>query len=261
MITHVLNRGGWTLPVKLGKRPPKYDPRTLQFARYVSRVLPAYPKFADWMSRAQDWGMMLNDTLGDCTIACAGHQVQAWTTYASSEVIIPDSSILLAYESPETGGYVPGDPSTDNGCAIIDVLNYWRQTGIGGHKILAYVQLDPRNAAHVRCAIDLFGSVYIGLALPITAQAQNGCWWVSGVTGDGAPGSWGGHAIPIMWYSPKIYQLVTWGQTWWLTPGFLDTYCDEAYAIISQDWIEANGLSPSQFNLAQLQADLAEVAA
>jgi len=41
---------------------------------------------------------------------------------------------------------------------------------------------------------------------------------------------------------------------------FIDTYCDEAYAVLSQDWINnVTKLSPSDFNLAALQTDLGDI--
>ena len=41
-----------------------------------------------------------------------------------------------------------------------------------------------------------------------------------------------------------------------MTNAFFDAYCDEAYALLSQDWIENSGMSPSGFNLAGLTADM-----
>jgi hypothetical protein len=38
-----------------------------------------------------------------------------------------------------------------------------------------------------------------------------------------------------------------------------DAYVDEVYAVVTPQWIEANGLSPSGFNLEQLLADRAVV--
>jgi hypothetical protein len=40
-----------------------------------------------------------------------------------------------------------------------------------------------------------------------------------------------------------------------------DTYCDEAYGVLSADWIAANDQAPSNFDLAQLEADLGEMGA
>jgi len=61
---------------KLGKKPARHDPRTLQMANYLA--LPAFPASRDWTNKAKPaWGMMLNDQLGDCTCAAIGHIIQA----------------------------------------------------------------------------------------------------------------------------------------------------------------------------------------
>jgi hypothetical protein len=200
--------------------------------------------------------MMLNDTLGDCTCACAGHMIEQWTTYAGSAVTPPDNSILQAYEA--VGGYNPADPNSDKGAVILDVLNYWRNTGIANDKIMAFASLEPKNHTEVMDAVVLFGNCYLGVQLPVTAQDQT-VWAVppGGPTGQGAPGSWGGHAIPIVAYDTRGLTVVTWGALKRMTWGFLDAYCDEAYAVLSQDWInKVTMLTPAKFDLATLEADL-----
>jgi hypothetical protein len=110
----------------------------------------------------------------------------------------------------------------------------------------------------VRVAVKLFGNCYVGLALPLSAEGED-AWTVpaGGAYGDGSPGSWGGHCVPIVAYSPLTLTCITWGQRLKMSWNFFEDYCDEAYAVLTHDWIEANGLSPSQFNLAQLSKDLA----
>ena len=80
------------------------------------------------------------------------------------------AQVLGAYSA--ITGYDPATGDNDTGAVETDVLNYWRKTGVAGHKILAYAALEPGNTQHVRDAIDLFGGAYIGLALPISAQRQ-----------------------------------------------------------------------------------------
>lgn len=248
---------------KLGKKAPKRDHRTLQMSRY--RTAPVeVPAEVSWVRELSDLGMMLNDQIGDCTVAAAGHMIQQWTTYAGAPIILPDADILTAYESPSVGNYNPNDPSTDNGAAMLDVLNYWRKTGIGAHKILAYVQVNPKNALEVREAVMLFGNVYMGVQLPASVEGSDPDapplpWTVpdGGTSSEnGIPGSWGGHCVPIVAVSPETLTCITWGQTLKMSHGFWGDYVDEAYAVLSIDWIEKNGLAPSQFNVAQLEADL-----
>ncbi len=244
--------------MKLGKTPPRVDPRTLQLASYLRpAVLPPPPNQVDWGSKVSSWPMMANDRIGDCTCASAGHCIEEWTADVGQVVIVPDSSIIAAYSA--VSGYDPSTGSHDVGAAELDVLNYWRQTGIGGHQIDAYVALEPGNLDHVRDAVYIFGNCYIGLALPASAQTQR-VWSVppGGPVGQGAPGSWGGHAVPVVAYNARGLTVVTWGALKQMTWSFWQAYCDEAYAVLSGDWLKANQ-APNGIDLASLQQDLNEV--
>ena len=222
--------------------------------------LPTPPTTEDLGAKVTKLGMMDNDTVGDCTCACAGHMVQAWTANCGNQVIIPDAAILSAYEA--VSGYVPGLPSTDVGANCEDVLAYWKNTGIGSHFIVGYASVDVTNQSQVEDSVYLFGGIYLGVNMPISAQNQTGpglVWDVppGGAIGDGEPGSWGGHAVPIVAYDAAGLTVITWGALQRMSWAFLTTYCDEAYAVLSQDWIETSGLSPDNFDFASLQADMA----
>jgi hypothetical protein len=240
--------------LRLGKRAARHDPRTLKLASFLTPLPTPHPRI-DWSLGVNDWGMMKNDALGDCTIATVGHLIQAWTNNNGAELVLPDSTIVAEYSA--VTGYVPGDESTDNGAVELDVLNYWRTKGIGGHKIAGYVAVDPKNRDHLRLACDLFGGVYLGVGLPVSAQVQE-VWAVpdTGPVGDGSPGSWGGHAIPMVNYGPAGAVVVTWGALKTATWEWLTTYCDEAYACLSEDWVEPGKQAPSGLDLAGLQAAL-----
>ncbi len=242
-------------PVRIGKRAPRLDPRTFRAERFLPAVLPKPSHGYQWDGAVATWPMLLNDNLGCCVPAASGHMIQQWTAYTGSHIVPSDGQILKAYE--DIGGYVPGDPSTDNGCVMLDALNYWRQTGIAGHKILAYIKVDLKKTDQVRLSIELFGNLYLGIQLPISAQGA-GKWTVppGGPVGDGSPGSWGGHCLPIVAYNPRVLTVVTWGSLLPMTWEFMAAYADEAYCVLSQDWIDNTGIAPSKFALAQLQADL-----
>jgi hypothetical protein len=247
-------------PVCLGKRPTRVDPRTLRFSKYVKkRALPPPPASLDYGTKVKAWGMMANDTVGCCTTAAAGHQIQTWTSQASRLVTVSDKSVLAAYSA--VTAYDPKDPDTDQGAYEIDALNFWRKKGVGGRRILAYAGLDFQQPLQVRQAAYVFGGAYIGLALPLTAQAQTGGLWdVTGpAQGEAAPGSWGGHAVNVVAYDRDGLAVVTWGQIQWMTWGFWARYCDEAYCIISLDWLGKGGKSPPGFNLVGLVSDIYEI--
>lgn len=240
---------------KLGRKAIKTDSRTLKLARYV-KALPPAPANRDWLGSVKDWGMMLNDNLGDCTCAACGHAVQIWTLNTKGEVTVPDSAVLKAYE--QWCGYNPSDPSTDQGGIELDVLNDWRQNDMAGHHLSAFAAVKFDNLAEVKQAINLFGGVYIGLALPVTAQTQSSWSYVPGTKNNEA-GSWGGHAVFVGKYSEAGFTCITWGEPMWMSNSFWLHYVDEAYALVSTDFLNAKGDTPTGFALPQLLADLAQI--
>ena len=250
--------------LKLGKLTARHDPRTLLLASYATTALPTPPATFDLtLKMPADWGMMDNDQIGDCTCAAAGHLIMEWTANAGKKMVTPkDSQIVAAYSA--ITGYNPSTGANDNGANELDVLNYWRQTGIAGHKIAAFMALEPGNHGHIMDSVYIFEGCYIGVRLPISAQDQtkNHQTWSlppGGPVGDGAPGSWGGHAVPVVAYDSRGVTVVTWGTLQQMTWTFWDTYTEESYAILSHDYMSGKKTTPQGFNLQQLQEDLADL--
>jgi hypothetical protein len=244
---------------KLGRRAAKRDPRTMRLSTYL-KSYPSPPPVRDWTGpAAPSWGSMLNNSIGCCAIAAPAHAVQAWTANHGAEVTTPDADVLAAYRA--VSGYDPAKPETDGGCVMLDVMNYWRQTGIGGHKIEAYVALDPANRMEFEAAVNLFGGVFLGIRLPIAAQDQT-VWDVAppGKHDDRYdPGSWGGHAVYAPLYSRTGWGCVTWGQVKVATWEFGMTYMEEAYAVLGPEWSAPGVQAPNGFDVDQLRGDLAAI--
>lgn len=239
------------------------DPRTLRLASYLPATLPKAPSVVTNTRGIKTFPMFANDTAGDCTCAAPAHNVRV-AAHANLHPDLTDQAVLAVYSA--VTGYDPRrtrpDDSnpTDNGAYEVDILNYVARAGMGGHKPLAWVAVDSRNHEHVRLAAWLFGGVLIGAGLPVTAQRQK-TWKVptgQPLTGDWAPGSWGGHAMCIPDVAQSGVTAITWGEkkkigwSWW------DAYVDEAYAVIWPEWLRVKHgtTSPHGFNLPQLQADL-----
>lgn len=238
---------------KLGKLAPVHRPGTLMLAKYLPKAKIVVPEEIDNYSAVGDWGMMRNDELGDCTCAAAGHMVQAWTKLSGTEVVIPDTSIVEAYSA--VTGYTPTNPDSDQGAIETDVLEYWKTTGVGGHKIDSYATVEVQSQYQMQLAIYLFGAVYTGVALPNSAQNQE-MWSVTNGP-DAEPGSWGGHAIPVLGYDAHTLTCITWGAPLKMTWAWQQTYMDEAYACLSLDWInQMSKLAPNHLNWESLVADL-----
>lgn len=253
---------------RLGKKAPKIDTRTFALSKYLKLkvpkvVLPPVPTETSWITNVPgQWPMYLNDQLGDCVVAAMGHMIQQWSFYSTgNKISVTDQQVLATYEI--LGGYQPGNPSTDNGVVMLDALNWWRQTGFAGHKILAYMSVDWNNLTEVFQAIQLFGNVFLGVALPVTTQGKDD-WTITGQGPNGndpnaAVGSWGGHCIPIMAASPQTLSVVSWGQRLKMSHNFLSDYAEEAYVVLSPDWFSKLGESPGNFDLNALTEDLAQL--
>ena len=245
---------------KLGKALPRHDRRTLQLSHYLTPKLPSPPTSLDWTSTITQFGQMLNDNLGCCTIAACAHAIQIWSAVEGTEITVPDTTILKYYSA--WAGYVPGESWTDRGAVILDILNDWRKQGFGAdpqlmHKLIAYAQVE-NSMLSIQQAMTLFGGVYLGVALPITAQNQVVWDVVPNAGPDGAPYSWGGHAIYCPRYDPSGLWCVTWGGLKLMTWAFVSKYADEIFALLSDDWVP-NGHNLMGLTLADLLTDLQQV--
>lgn len=247
---------------KLGKLAPRRDPRNLKLSNYLSYDgLPPYPPALQRGTNITQngWTMMGNDTIGDCTAAALGHGIMLWTN-ANNKLVIPSEDDVISAYSGYTG-YDPSTGANDTGADCNTALNYLIHTGVDGHKALSYAEVQITSPAELRTALDLFGFLYIGLGLPITAQDQADEWSVTdpSLTGNAAPGSWGGHCVIIVGYNGSNFDLITWGERIKMTTGFWDAYVEEAYAILSMDWLSPTKNCPMGLNLTQLQKDIPKV--
>ncbi len=139
----------------------------------------------------------------------------------------------------------------------MDVLNYWVKNNVAGHALSAFVYINSKSQLELKDAVYYFGAAYAGFMLPLSCQKED-IWstnFFSNLLPSGEPGSWGGHAVPIVGYDSEYVYCVTWGAIKKMTWKFYSNYCDEVYALLSPDWL-TNGKCPSGFAMATLQQDL-----
>jgi hypothetical protein len=253
---------------KLGKLPPRVDARTLMLGKYLESTLPPPPAAQDYgkqvtaqalKGKETAWPMYGNDTLGDCTCAAVGHMIEVWTANASKLTEVPNAAVIELYRH-----FNPG--KEDNGCNLLDVLSWWRKTAVSGHKIEAFAGIEPKNHTQAKDALQLFGSIYIGLSLPNFTVPDNVDpltipWAVppTGATGANAPNPANGHCVPAVAYDERNLYIITWGKLKAMTWGFYDAYADEAYAVLSPNWLIGHKQSPPGFDMATLKKDLAAI--
>ncbi len=247
----------------LGKRPARSDVRTLML-RALMPTLPAPPPARDWTAKLpEDLGMYANDVLGDCTCASAAHLVQLWTAQVGLITNPTTAQVIAMYER---FGYDPSDPSTDGGVAMLDVLNSWRQLGLGdsGDKIGAFAKVDHNDVDHLKAAIDYFGGLYVGVGLPISAQDTTRPWAgpspLLPLSANQRPNSWGGHCMAVGAYDRESVTFLTWGRRQKADWSWVATYVDECYAIISPDWLDPHsGEAPVGLPIAKLNEYLSSL--
>jgi len=243
--------GVYILPC-LGKLPAKRDNKVFLFEKYYTA--PTYPAAQSWSDKITNLGMMGNDLIGDCTFATAGHAVQLWSANNGNQIIIDDKAIIKGYS--DVSGYNTINGLNDNGAVELDVLSYLRNTGIDGHKILAYTQIQQNRVDLIKAAISIFGCVRLCAQMPISVQYQS--IWTDpkgNLQGGNAPGSWGGHSFLGCAYDETYVYVISWGTILKVEWGWFLDYGDEVHAAFSMDWLN-NNLAPNNINLELLQTDL-----
>jgi hypothetical protein len=157
-------------------------------------------------------------------IAGGHHNVGVETGNAGSAFTATEKQIEADYGA--IGGYVPGDPSTDQGCDEVTAMNYWQNHGFcDGTKSLGWLALDPTNKTEIMQAIYLFENCMFGVELP------DG--WVnpfpsaSGFTWDvaGNPDPENGHCFIGCGYNSAGVKIDTWGMLGTNTWAAVKKYC------------------------------------
>lgn len=238
---------------KLGRKHP--TKAKLQLHCYLGPALPPPPPSVYWsLAMSSDWGVMLNDQLGDCTCAAMGHAVQVITSNGDGLITSPDSEVEHMYEV--IGHYVPGNPNTDNGAVETDAMQYMVTTGLAGIKADMFADVNFANKDQFKQSIALMGGNYIGVEIgQEDMDAFNlGKPWTSTSKANIV----GGHALWVPDYDENWIYVLTWGKLQPASWDWFEAKCDESHAMIFWPWIQGQGIdiSPSGLNRAQSEADI-----
>jgi hypothetical protein len=253
---------------KMGRTRPAANRLKLTLNRYLDlSKLPTPPASVDYSPKAQQplGRMYLNNQLSNCVIAWMAHAVGTFLGNAGTTYIFSPAQIIALYSA--IGGYVPGDPSTDDGCDEQTALRYWQATGApaGQNQIAGWVSVDGTNPAEYRAAIWLFENIMFGVELPDAwvnpfPSASGFIWDVAG-----PPDPNNGHCFGAIGYHSGGVKINTWGMLGTVTDAAVNAYAcsagsGELYTVLSPEIIlRAAAKAPSGFDFAQLQADLALV--
>jgi hypothetical protein len=246
------------MPRYFGKKPPKFHPKTLLLRDYLPAArLAEHPETKRaWEYSVSDrtWAasMLGNDQVGDCVIATILHYIMAAQANVGKPVTFTTQQAIDLYSA--ITGYNPADPSSDQGTAWTDALAYWQTTGCCGHKILGWAALDISSLDAIKQGISIFGGALIGTAITESMEDQFGRSQPWNAPFSGAV--LGGHAVPWLGFGRRGQTCITWAARQQMDPAAL-SQVDEAYVVVTEDWLNAQTTSPSGMNLATLTADLA----
>lgn len=252
--------------IKFGRKRP--DPvaldavkKRVSFSKY-SAVLPAAPTSTNYAFKAMVAlsQMYLNDQLGDCVIAGANHLEGLATANAGSPIFIATQKQIQADYSA-VGGYVPGNPSTDNGCDEVTAMNYYQTHGFAnGSKISGWIPVQATNVTQVMQAMWLFENLFFGIELPDSwvnpGPSASGFVW-----DDGTPNPNNGHCVAGVGYNSQGVQIDTWGMIGTITWKAVEHLCSspgggELYVFLMPDQVaKAQAKAPNGFDWSTLVTD------
>lgn len=253
-------------PVKFGRLPRRPGLVHLHFSDFVQHAkMPTIPPTFDYWTKANSAlrDVYGNDQLGDCAVAMMFHAAGTFTGNATGTPYhAPLSDVTKVYS--RISGYVPGDPSTDNGCVLTDVLDDWKNTGLpNGEKILGYISVNASSFSDVLACNFLFENLEFGMGLPDAwvnpFPVDGGTWDVAGVSDPnnghavlGCSGASSGPGAGI-WVD-------TWGERVRITPAAIAAYAGsknggELWSVITKDILDrATDKAPNGLAWADLVA-------
>ena len=158
------------------------------------------------------------------------HLVALWNHEVSESVHVPDQTEVVNTYFKLTGG-------PDAGLNESDVLNKWTRTKLYGQTIAAYAPVNHLTIEELQQGTAFFGGLMLGIACPDSAQQQ----FAAGEPWTVVPGAQveGGHCIIACGYDHQYLYCATWGGVAPVSWPFVQKYCDEAWAVISEAFVLA----------------------
>jgi hypothetical protein len=155
---------------------------------------------------------------------------------------------------------VPGEGPGGNEQQVLRyLLNHGAPVGPNGQaraKIVAYVEIDPRNTDDVKRGINDFGLVYVGFNMPQNVMPASGdppqVWDVDASN----PPIVGGHCVILPGYDTSMVNVISWGWFYQMTWAFFAKYVDEVYAVVDNIWISAKRRTPAGLTVQELEAQM-----
>jgi len=238
---------------KLGRTPFPSQPRMrVRLESFLDlSALPPAPAEFDFTAAAMKSlrRMYVNDQLGCCVVSLGYHFLGVESGGAGSETVVSDGDIVRDYSA--IGGYVPGRPSTDNGCNEQDALHYWQTKGfVNGDKIEGWLTVNPQDIETCKKVAYLFEGLYYGYGLPNSwLNTQDGATWDAARSNPN-----NGHAFGSFGWKNGKWTISTWGGFRYMTDA-AHKNMDEAYVILNDTMVnKVNQKAPNAVDWPSLVA-------
>jgi hypothetical protein len=168
-----------------------------------------------------------------------------------------DADVIMSYS--EVSGYDPATGANDRGCNLLNVMNYWHNSGIGNarHKIDGFGKIDAGDLHMIKTGIFLCEGLIIGVMLPRNVAGKD-VWVFTPGQGSGY-GSWGGHCVYLVAYDSDWFTCVTWGKLLKINWRFLLQYCDEIFAPFSFEMFNSKGFAANGIEMNKLKEDIQNI--
>jgi hypothetical protein len=221
---------------KLGRKPGDPSRPRLLLNRVLTGEVPPHPPAADHFSAIDDWGLYGNDLYGDCGPVSVANSLKLVTKYLTgTEVSVDQTAVFDLYRRSGNPGFNPDTHADDNGVIMQTMLEALLADGIGGHKPVAFGQINISSVNDLLDAIAVFGVVLLGVDLKVAQQAQTDLhlWDYRAKSRE-----WGGHAIPAGRYTDAPDDaadrtaVVTWAELVDMTDSFIQHQVDEVWVVI-----------------------------
>lgn len=240
---------------RFGKLPGKIPVGLRDLTFYASGALPKAPASVavpavTASSDGTPWGVLGNDTKGDCGVAGIDHGFMCDASIAGIAEQFPSADDVVSYYLAYTGGQ-------DSGVVLSDFLAYVRKNQFYGHTIAGYAPIAVQDVPTLNFVVDAYGFAYTGItvsAAMMEAFREGKPWTLAEVLSEPV----GGHCIPICGYDSDYLYAVTWGKVQPVSYSAWHYIGDEAWAVIPGEFVSRGG-DMRGVSLDALNADLSKL--
>lgn len=230
---------------EMGKTPARKGAISFRFKRYVdlSTTPDAPDTFGNANAVVSHWGLFANERHQTAVFAAFAHEEMLRARVNGDPVEFTDWHVIDDYSAISGFDY---DESKDLGVDLAAASAFRRKVGIADysgtrHKVAGYAALKARKTDELAIAVNLFGSVGIGLEISSRAINQFKAGEVWDVTRRGR--------VVGTTFAPVVgrnaagnFEVVIWGRIQEMTPEFYRKYNDESVVYFTEGMV--NGETP-----------------